>query len=437
MALIWRNILKRPLNLTIRFLSSSEISLRHVNPLRINQTKLIFQLFTKLQPQQNYIYLVKPEEQLKNDKELLEILKLLKSGQDERCLEIFKSWINGQKLDFAFYLIANKNWSNPEFLAKLVKHLSLEQNSVQDMIALWLGIYFTNRLWTVEELYETLDFTRFQFNLTNLIQSRMITNAELCCIFNGMKKVQGLNLYHPMLRQALYKYLIDQSVQVEDRQSLIMTILPILQRGDEIQKDSEDSIFELLEAYAKVCTDMNLSTLVHLVNHGISKKDHVYDQVIHNEIKNKVLNDDLKTLSVNEIKKLTKYLSRIPEEISDQLGQAISDELEKIQDQDCQLTDTRDLVQSICYLIISLNNCSVNLVAKIFQAVNQVQVSTLKTLLPKEVSKELLLAVHKHLFPNSSSDPEDLERQFKQHFVGQKDAFFCRLLVNIEQVEVK
>ena len=117
----------------------------------------------------------------------------------------------------------------------------------------------------------------------------------------------------------MYHHLITQSVQVEDRQSLIMTMLPILKRSDEIQKDSEDLIFELLKTYATVCTDLNLSTLVQLVDHAISKRDHVYDQVIHSEISNKVLNGDLKTLSVNEIKKLCKYLSRVPEEISDQV----------------------------------------------------------------------------------------------------------------------
>ena len=244
-------------------------------------------------------------------------------------------------------------------------------------------------------------------------------------------------MYHPALRKQLYKYLINCVNSQENCEELILTVLPIMQRSDEIQKDDKKLIFQLLHAYATISPKLSITALIQLVNYGISKKDDVYDRLIHEELINRIQNGDLKFLSVNEIKKLTKYLSRIPEEINQEISQLICNELELIQDEDCQLTDTRDIVNTLCFLVLSFDTVSVKLVSKIFQAVNSMSSTELKSKLPKEVSKELLFVVHQNLFPQSANNLNDLEKQFKSHFVGVSDTFFCRLLVNIQQVRIQ
>ena len=416
----------------IRYLSSSDITLRHVNPFRLKKDQIVQEIFTQLQPK----YL--PQEPKVDTKEMNKIMDQFKANlnEDDKCLEIYKSY--GQNSKLAFYLLANPDLK-PDFLVKLVKHMSSIQTSAdaQDMVALWLTLYMTKKLWNVEELYENFDFTKFQFSLSNLLEKRQISSLELQLIFHGMKRVQGLNLYHPVLRKSLYKYLINCAIVNEEHcEELILTILPIMQRSDEIQKDDKKLIFQLLHAFASISSKLSITALIQIVNYGISKKDDVYDGLIHEELINRIQSGDLKFLSVNEIKKLTKYLSRIPEEIDGSISQLICNELELVQDEDCQLTDTRDIVHSLCYLALSFDTVSVKLVSKIFEAVNSVSSNELKSKLPKELSKELLFVVHQNLFPQSAKKLVNLEEQFKSHFVGVSDSFFCRLLVNIQQVSI-
>ena len=82
-----------------------------------------------------------------------------------------------------------------------------------------------------------------------------------------------------------------------------------MQRSDEIQKDDKKLIFQLLHAFASISSKLSITALIQIVNYGISKKDDVYDGLIHEELINRIQSGDLKFLSVNEIKKLTKYLS--------------------------------------------------------------------------------------------------------------------------------
>ena len=295
------------------------------------------------------------------------------------------------------------------------------------MVTLWLTLHLTKKLWTVEDLYETLDFTRFQFDLSKLISKNEISSQEIQLIFHGMKKVQGLNLYHQVLRKVLYNYLINYP-----EEQLIRAIIPIMQRSDEIQKDDKKLILQLLGTCGLITSQLSMSALIQLINYGISKKDDVYDQLIHQELIKRIP-EELKFLSVNEIKKLTKYLSRIPEEINGLISQLISAELELIEDEECQLTDTRDILQTLCFLVVSMDTVGSKLIGQIFQAVNEINLD-LKTQETKAISKELLFAVHRKLFPKSA-ELSDLEEQYKAHFIGLSDSYFCRLLVNIQQVK--
>ena len=78
----------------------------------------------------------------------------------------------------------------------MVKHLSQDisskvSNNHEELVALWLCLYFSQKIWTVEEIYEHLDFGQIQERLATLIGQNLLSNAEICCIFFGMKKITG------------------------------------------------------------------------------------------------------------------------------------------------------------------------------------------------------------------------------------------------------
>ena len=83
--------------LWIRYLSSTEISLRHVNPFRLKKDQIVQEIFQKLQPK--YIE-TKPKIE-----DLERILDLFKLEDQDKCLEIYKSYAG--KSSLAFYLLAN------------------------------------------------------------------------------------------------------------------------------------------------------------------------------------------------------------------------------------------------------------------------------------------------------------------------------------------
>ena len=106
----------------------------------------------------------------------------------------------------------------------MVKHLSQDisskvSNNHEELVALWLCLYFSQKIWTVEEIYEHLDFGQIQERLATLIGQNLLSNAEICCIFFGMKKISG-------------KYIIlcssDQITNVESTNSEIFTKMSCL-----------------------------------------------------------------------------------------------------------------------------------------------------------------------------------------------------------------
>ena len=98
-------------------------------------------------------------------------------------------------------MFANKDvFYSKDFMIKVVKHLSQDistnvSNSHEELVALWLCLYFSQKLWTVEEIYEHLDFAQIQDRLAKLITQNQLSNAEICCIFFGMKKVSGTSFF--------------------------------------------------------------------------------------------------------------------------------------------------------------------------------------------------------------------------------------------------
>ena len=108
----------------------------------------------------------------------------------------------------------------------------------------------------------------------------------------------------------------------------------------------------------------------------------------------------------------------------------ISAELSVISDVDCQLTDTRDLLKCLVYLAVSFDTTVKDKVKSVFEAVNDIP--DLYQYSGKDMSKQILLSVHKKLFPKSSSDASVLEQQFKDFFGAQNEEI-CRLVCNLEK----
>ena len=107
--------------LWIRYLSSTEISLRHVNPFRLKKDQIVQEIFQKLQPK--YIE-TKPKIE-----DLDRILDLFKLEDQDKCLEIYKSYAG--KSSLAFYLLANPdlNQGKNKFTFASAKFLNLSKNS--------------------------------------------------------------------------------------------------------------------------------------------------------------------------------------------------------------------------------------------------------------------------------------------------------------------
>ena len=245
--------------------SSSVTYIRQVNPFRLSRDQFVESLCTQLHEKEPEKYsflkedLNEVQKELKEhdaNEEILELLSMLMSKENspetaEKCLTLFESWVGRTKLNLAFYMFANRDvFHSVEFLSRIVKHLSsnVENLSSEEIVALWLCIHFSNRVWSREELYEHLDFTVFQMKLAKMIP--LLSVAEISCILIGMKKVRSIALYHPELRFALYTMLsgltkLYSSVSEEERAELdhlVCLTLPILEHDGHVRKDPVEKV---------------------------------------------------------------------------------------------------------------------------------------------------------------------------------------------------
>ena len=123
--------------------SETSVYLRHVSPIRENRDILADNLFHQIQNQEKYSFAKKDD--------ISEIAQKLHNG--EECLNLVESWMSNVSL--AFHLVANKD-KFQEILPQVIRKMSAEFQNGQEMVALWLCIYFSKRLWSTEELYEYL-----------------------------------------------------------------------------------------------------------------------------------------------------------------------------------------------------------------------------------------------------------------------------------------
>lgn len=153
-----------------------------------------------------------------------------------------------------------------------------------------------------------------------------MSDSELCCVFFGMKKVKSLQIYHPKLRQAIYRRLAKS-----DSSLLFSLALPILQQGEQ-KIDAIDKKNWVKDAFENA-QKLNISALLQCAVH--STYFNFYSTKITECLHEKIAEGQLKNLSVNELKKLLKYLSRIQDNHQIDI---IMQELNNIADFNCQLT---------------------------------------------------------------------------------------------------
>lgn len=404
-----------------KYLSSSiDVTLmRHVNPVREHRDTLVENLCEKLHLEMpdKYSFLSKKP---RDDQDVRNLLSHMSSQPDDKSLSlsIFESWMSqANSLSLVYYLHANRDkFHSEEFLTRIVKHLSsnLGKLNAEEIVALWISLYFTQRIWTTEELYEHLDMNDFQLKLSEMVRTRSVSNAELCCIFMAMKRVSGLSLYMPYLRDTLYLFILSCDINQES-DLLISLMLPIMQQDNCVKKDQEKHLSNLLDAFFEASGNVSTQTLLHVIIHCMRVGDHMYHDKLTCLVVDRIIhNNDVKRLSVNELKKLSKLLTRMRFiEFDKSISTCLLQELSMIADHECKLTDTRDILQSWAYLLISFECVDSEKLKMVFQAINEMHTDALK-MSGKELAREVIKSVHKKLFPMSAANNDLMDAEFKQ-----------------------
>lgn len=428
-------------------LLSDNATFRLVSPIRAQRDELVEDLCSKLTQSKSDKYSFLNASEIKKDNEVMQIVKLLNSNQDDDCTTLIESWMSKSKLSLTYYLLANKdNFYSNEFLTKVIKNLSENVSSLksEEVVALWLCLYLTKRHWSTEELYQHLNFDVFQTVLNGLLKSLSV--AEISCIFSGMKKVIGLELYLPRLRANLYEYLAsileDFQVPYEDKDVLFATVLPILQQGSSYKSEetSAAEVQKFAQTLVKFAKSVKLNTLILCSYHLQSLRNVDNLQALASEMVLGIQSRSCQVanLSLNDIKKMLQFLARMANsqtsmdpQLLESSVDIVKGELVKISDQDCQLTDTRDLLQCLLFLQLAFDHIVPCKYEHIFQAINDMPEADFFSYPVQDLNKNLLIAIHSRLFPNSCSQLED---QFSKHFRQREDSEkFLRLIANLEQ----
>ena len=264
--------------------------------------------------------------------DIIELVSLLNAPESkenkvhlDKCISLFESWIGNSRLNIAYYMFANRNeFYSDEFLTKVVKHLSknLDTLNTQEIVALWLCLHFSNRVWTKEELFEHLDFTKFQIQFAKLIHTLSV--AELTCIFVGMKKVTKLSIYNPNMRDSIYKVISDllskyASISPDQRleqDHVLLLMLRILEYDRLLLRDSGLQIMSLVNSFYGAIDKVGIHVLLQIlfIQHKfyMNKTQPPIIALMHNAISAKLSEPEiLQQLSVSEIKKFVRYLTNM------------------------------------------------------------------------------------------------------------------------------
>ena len=109
----------------------------------------------------------------------------------------------------------------------------------------------------------------------------------------------------------------------------------------------------------------------------------------------------------------------------------ISKELNQIDDNECKLVDTRDILTCWSFLLESYKVSDTNFLMKFYETMNEFDYTVL-SMTEKQIFHMFIKSLHKKIFPKSSEDENRLELELKEHFEIGSEALL-RQLINIDQ----
>ena len=122
-----------------------------------------------------------------------------------------------------------------------------------------------------------------------------------------------MEIYDLNLKQTLYRHL-SRSENDEEKDMLVSVVLPILLRSKNSTKGINDAyMVDLLQTLSVSRQIFGISSLLQIVNHGISFGEHVSNEILTDEILKRLSQgrDHVRSLSIIEMKNFLKYLNNL------------------------------------------------------------------------------------------------------------------------------
>ena len=411
------------------------------------------------------------------------------SQLESRCLQLFHAWVGRSKLGlgYLFHLTNHQKGWGDEFITKIVRHLAprIEELPTEEIVTLMLMIFFRRETWSEDDLYEILDPTFLQKRLSTLMDSTIgITDAELCAICLGLRKVKGFTANIDEFRDALYRRLANIgnilssekafSLDVEHISALNMAVIQIsvlLQQGYHMgTRDPAKHILGMLKAYEEAVIAYNETAIEHeslsegkflmetraavkIMMFGSSKGGLHNKEVTEKVVERLILGKHIRHLSLRDLVSFLKFLSQGKEfgtllktdeyDITD-IAKSTFNEIREITEdndecQSCHPVDVMFILQSWLYLALFEQFDLVN-IQKIMNAINELPDDVFQSncTLPSEeqnISLGRILAdtCYQTLFPKSYSALHSSEL-FKSHTLEPKElSQFSRLISSLDR----
>ena len=410
------------------------------------------------------------------------------AGPELRCIELFHAWVGKSKLGlgYLFYLTKQENGWGDEFITKVVHHLAprIQELPTEEIVTLMLMIFFKRDGWNGEDIYEVLDPTMLQKRLSDLTDStRGVTDAELCAICLGLRRIKGFTANIDNFRDSLYRRLenIGKIFSSEKAFSLdaghlsalnmaTIQISVLLQQGYHMgTRDPAKHILRMLQCYEEAViaydeTGVNNETsdgrflmetraATKIMIFGSAKGGLHNKEVTASVMERLLLGKHLRHLSLRDIVSFLKFLGQVKEHgtlrnaagysVSD-VVKAVFDEIKEItnesdQDMFCGMNDVILIIQSWLYLS-SFDQFDLANIEKVMKSVKALpeHIFEPNSSLDREeenvsLGRYLAEACYQALFPNSYS-AYLLQDTSKRETLSTKDCEqFTRLISSLDR----
>jgi len=309
---------------------------------------------------------------------------------ESECLRLFKGWKGNTKfgLGYLFYLNRGSDsrrqgsWGD-KVLTRIVKYFgnAVEQLSNEELVSTMLMVYLRSKRANENDLEaggvdlcDTLDPTFLQHAVMEVIGKNSNSDAELCAIYLGLRRLPNFVVDVPDLREQIYVRmqrialrLSNPSYDAPDADSMKVTNLAVVQSvvmlhtGIHFRRDQALTIKRTLEMFRDALIAYNrdlgflldASTAVKVATLG-AQRGSLHDDVVTETVLERLhLGGQIKQLSLPYLVSILAFLSnaRISGKLSDlteKVVKNISLELSMISDENCTPFDVRMILQ--CWL---------------------------------------------------------------------------------------